>query len=202
MAKTKNVAEPDIVAEANPDQSTINLDAQQETPTLAPDLTNADAATLAQEGEAVLRETGETLPDPGAMNIYAPDLSDTVIPFESISSQPPEVAATEKAAEPEKPPEQEAKKSRKEKAAKVDKAETPVKEAKAKQEKSPKTPKVAADKAAPAQEEQPEPPQEPKEAPRRSETEQIENRSLLRLFFPAFQRCGDLRSRGADCYNS
>lgn len=66
------------------------------------------------------------LPDPGAMDIPAPERSDTVIPFESISDQPPEAEATEKAAEPEKQ-EQEAKKPRKEKAVKADKAEKPEK---------------------------------------------------------------------------
>lgn len=185
MAKTKSAAEPDIVAEAAQEQSTINLDAPQETP--APDLTEAEAAALAHEGEAALREDGEVLPDPGAMDIPAPERSDTVIPFESISDQPPEAEATEKAAEPEKQ-EQEAKKPRKEKAVKADKAEKPekpvkpVKETKAKPEKAPKAPKAPAEKAAPAQEAAPIAPPEPKEAPRAGEQEQIVYLNLSELF--------------------
>ena len=182
MARTKSAAGPDIVAETAPEQSAINLDPQQETPAPAPDLTEAEAAVLAHEGEAALREDGEVLPDPGSMDIPAPEHPDTVIPFESISGQPPEAAATEKAAEPEQPPEkleQEARKPRKEKAVKADKAEKPeksvkpVKETKAKPEKAPKEPKAPAEKAAPAQEAAPIAPPEPKEAPRAGETEQI-----------------------------
>ena len=82
MARTKSAAEPDIAAEAAPEQSTINLDAPQETP--APDLTEAEAAALAHEGEAALREDGETLPDPGEINIPFP-AEDVVVPFEKIN---------------------------------------------------------------------------------------------------------------------
>ena len=61
MARTKSVAEPEIAVEAAPEQSTINLDAPQETP--APDMTEAEAAALTHEGEAAK----STFPSPPRM---------------------------------------------------------------------------------------------------------------------------------------
>ena len=187
MAKTKSAAEPDIVAEAEHEQSPINLDAPMETPAPAPALTEAETAALTHEGEAALHEDGEMLPDPGVMDIPAPESSDTVISFESIKDQPTEQKATEKAAEPK---EQEDKKPSKEKPTKADKAEKsekpvkPVKAAKTTPDKQPKPekPPKAAENAAPAQEAAPIVPPEPKEAPRAGEQEQIVYLNLSELF--------------------
>ena len=187
MAKTKSAAEPDIVAEAEHEQSTINLDAPMETPAPAPALTEAETAALTHEGEAALHEDGEMLPDPGVMDIPAPESSDTDISFESIKDQPTEQKATEKAAEPK---EQEDKKPSKEKPTKADKAEKsekpvkPVKAAKTTPDKQPKPekPPKAAENAAPAQEAAPIVPPEPKEAPRAGEQEQIVYLNLSELF--------------------
>ena len=208
MAKTKSAAKTDIAAEATPEQFEIAPDAPQETPP-APDLTDMQAATLAQEGEAALHEDGEVLPDPGELDVPVPDTPDVVVPFEKINElvnerqaaareaeatsaetappekaeQPkPEVEKTDKA-DAEKAPAQEAKKPGKTKAAKADKA--PAKEPKPektpKAEKAPKTPKAAKEAAAPAKEEAPAPAPEPKEAPRAGETEQIVYLNLSEL---------------------
>lgn len=203
MARTKSAAEPVIVAEAAPEQFTLNTDTPQETPP-APDLTDAEAVTLAHEGEAALFEMGEVLPDPGELNVPVPDAPDTVIPFEDISGkaqeqekseqepeqQPPEQGEqpkpeVEKADKPDadKAPAQEAKKPGKTKAAKADKApaKEPKPEKQPKAEKAPKAPTAAKEAAAPAQEETPAPPPEPKEAPRAGETEQIVYLNLSEL---------------------
>lgn len=82
MAKTKSAAEPDIAAEATPEQFEVAPDAPQKTPP-APNLTDTEAATLAQEGEAALREDGEILPDPGEMDIPFPAAEDVVVSFDA-----------------------------------------------------------------------------------------------------------------------
>jgi ParB family chromosome partitioning protein len=200
MAKTKSAAEPDIVAEAEHEQSTINLDAPQETPAPAPDLTEAE--TAAHEGEAALFEMGEHLPDPGSIDATIPDVLDNVIPFENISDVAPKVQPAEqeppeqKAPAPEQTPEEQPTKeeeapepekhAKRGKASKADKAEKPVKAAKAdkateKQPKPEKPPK-AAENAAPVQEAAPIVPPEPKEAPRAGEQEQIVYLNLSELF--------------------
>lgn len=199
MAKTKSAAEPDIVAEATPEQFEITPDAPQETPP-APDLTDTEAATLAQEGEAALREDGEVLPDPGETDIPFPAAEDVVVPFEKINElvnerqaaareaeapvpeeQPP---AQEQPVQEEKAPEPE-KKARRGRPPKAEKSVSQENEGKqprkaGKADKTPdkkpkpeKPPKTAKEKTAPAQEETPAPPPEPKEAPRAGETEQI-----------------------------
>lgn len=141
MAKTKSAAEPDIVAEATPEQFEIAPDAPQETPIPAPDLTDTEAATLAQEGEAALREDGEILPDPGETDIPFPAAEDVVVPFEKINelvnerqaaareaeapateTQPPEQTAEQPPAQEEKAPEAEKKARR----GRPPKAEKPV----------------------------------------------------------------------------
>ena len=203
MAKTKSATEPDIAAEATPEQFEIAPDAPQETPP-APDLTDTEAATLAQEGEAALREDGEILPDPGETDIPFSAVEDVVVPFEKINelvnerqaaareaeapateTQPPEQAAgeqppaqEEKALEPEK-------KARRGRPSKEEKpvsqeaeGKQPRKAGKAdktpdKEPKPEKPPKTAKEKTAPVQEETPAPSPEPKEAPRAGETEQI-----------------------------
>jgi ParB family chromosome partitioning protein len=68
-------------------------------------LTDAEAVTLAHEGQAALFEMSEVLPDPGELNVPVPDAPDTVIPFEAISGKAQEQEKSEQ--EPEQqPPEQ------------------------------------------------------------------------------------------------
>jgi len=162
----------------------------------APEMTAEKAATLANEGEAALREMGEEqLEPPAPFDIsgeHVPDPGDVIVPSDKI----PE---TEQEAEPPAAPEKlEAEKSDKapKKQARRNKAtpqevqeagaedtrqewEKPLSEVEPKKERKPRMAKQkpAAKKTEPAKEDAPAPepiaPQEPKEAPRKGEAEQI-----------------------------
>lgn len=123
----------------------------------APELTAEKAATLAQEAEAVLRDTGEEqLEPPTPLDI--PNPGDVVVPFEKINGgkaeQEPkaqEAPAQKEAPAPEDkaPEKQAARKGRPSKAEKADKPDKEPKPEKApKAEKSAKAPKTAKTKQA------------------------------------------------------
>ena len=160
------------------------LEAGGEAP--APEMTAEEAATLAQEGAAALRDIDEEqFEPPTPFDIPAP--GDVVVPFDKINeiisekkaakAQEVEQPAPETPAPEEKAPEP-AKQARRGRPPKADKADKPDKAPKP--EKSAKAPKAAAEKQAPAPE--PEQPPEPREAPRSNEQEQIVYINLSELF--------------------
>jgi len=160
------------------------LEAGGEAP--APEMTAEEAATLAQEGAAALRDIDEEqFEPPTPFDIPAP--GDVVVPFDKINeiisekkaakAQEVEQPAQETPAPEEKAPEP-AKQARRGRPPKADKADKPDKAPKP--EKSAKAPKAAAEKQAPAPE--PEQPPEPREAPRSNEQEQIVYLNLSELF--------------------
>ena len=153
---------------------------------LPPEMTAEEAATLAQEGAAALRDIDEEQFEPPAtFDIPAP--GDVVVSFDKINeiisekkaakAQEAEQPAPEPPAPEEKAPEP-AKQARRGRPPKADKADKPDKAPKP--EKSAKAPKAAAEKQAPAPE--PEQPPEPREAPRSNEQEQIVYLNLSELF--------------------
>ena len=183
----------------NPEDMKIMPENEQTEPATeapAPEMTAGEAATLAHEGEAVLRELGEEqLEPPTPFDVggeHIPDPGDVTVPSDKISETEQEIkppAAPEKQ-EAEKSDQAPKKQARRNKTApqEVQEAgaedtrqewEKPLSDVEPKKERKPRMAKQtpAAEKKAPAKEEVPapehEPPQEPKEAPRKGEAEQI-----------------------------
>ena len=169
----------------------------------APEMSADEAAILAHEGEAALREIGEEqIESPTPFDIggvHIPNNGDVVVPFDKINeiisekqeaAQEAEQTATPEKQEMEKSDKAPKKQARRNKAApqEVQEAgaedtrrewEKPLSEVEPKKERKPRMTKQkpAAEKKEPAKEEtpapEPEKPQEPKEAPRKGEPEQI-----------------------------